>query len=231
MDIAPLQQLTPEILTRDAHLFTPKPAIRFNVDITRNTGASGARRFTAPNPYSHLLEEGDSGDLAPPGASFYYYLRTAASQPPKILVEDQRGAVIRELDAPAAAGINRIDWNLRGTDLPPLPAWQRVGGNDSNRLSEQAARGRPGPLVAPGEYRVTLVIGAIRESATLRVETDGASRVPKPSALVMPPARPATSHTQHSPTAIPSAPPAGSPCSWRRSATSSCPLPSIWPAF
>jgi photosystem II stability/assembly factor-like uncharacterized protein len=174
MDISPLQQLTPEILTSEAHVFEMRRAIRFDVDPTRNVGASGARRFQAPNPYSDLLEDGDGSELAPPGATFYYYLRDAHAGAVKVIVEDAKGRTVRELDGQGTAGLNRVDWNLRGPDLAPLPPWQRVGSNDSRALSRAAARGRPGPLVAPGQYRVTLVRGASRLSTTLHVEPDRA---------------------------------------------------------
>ena len=172
MDVSALQQATPEILGRD-HLFETRPATMFDVDLTRNSGASGARRFKAPNPYSHLLDEEDGGDLAPPGASVYYHLRTGRAEPVKILIEDANGKLVRELAATGTAGINRVDWDLRAADLPPVPAWQRVGGNDSRRLATRAARGRPGPLVEVGEYRVSLVVGESRLATTaLIVEPD-----------------------------------------------------------
>ena len=73
MNIAPLRALTREVLASPAHLFAVEPATLLDVDITRNKGASGARRFAAANPYSELVSESDRSELAPPGATIYYF--------------------------------------------------------------------------------------------------------------------------------------------------------------
>jgi hypothetical protein len=172
LDIAPLQQLSDEALISDAHLFAPKPATLWRVDLTRNKGASGARRFAAPNPYSELVQEGDASGLAPPGAAIYYYLKTAARESVKIVVADASGRIVRELAGPAEAGLNRVLWDLRTAPLPLLPAWRRVGGNDSYRLAQSGPHTRPGPLVKPGEYRITLSVGGRELVRPLRVEAD-----------------------------------------------------------
>jgi hypothetical protein len=175
LDATPLQQLTSQVLASTWHVFAPRPATLFTVDLTRNTGASGARRFQAPNPFTHLVEEGDATGLAPPGARIHSYVRDAPAAPLRLRIEDSSGRLVRELEAPAQAGLNHIDWDLRTAPLPPLPAWRRVGGNDSRRLSQEAARGRPGPLVGPGDYRVIVLLGDERKETTVRVEADSAT--------------------------------------------------------
>ena len=172
LDIGPLQELTDEILQRDAHLFTVKAATLFMVDTTRNKGASGARRFTAPNPYSELGVEGDSSGMAPPGATIYYYLKSAAAAPPRLTVRDNTGTIVRELTGPADAGLNRVLWDLRRSSLPPGIPWRQVGGNDSRRLAKTEEQRRPGPLVPAGEYRLTLEVDGRTLTQPLRVVPD-----------------------------------------------------------
>ena len=72
MDISPLQQLTRAVLTSEQHLFEPTVSPTFTVDVTRNKGASGARRYTGPNPYQNLVREDDSSGLSPPAATIWY---------------------------------------------------------------------------------------------------------------------------------------------------------------
>lgn len=174
LDISALQQLTPDVLGRGAHLFAMRPVTLFNVDLTKNKAASGARRFAAPNPYAALVAEGDSSGLAPPGATIHYYLKEWSRSPTRILILDSAGVVVRELTGPSEPGINQLRWDLRRPPLPPGPPWQRVGGNDSRRLA--ALLQRPGPLVAPGEYKVRLLIDGSELTQPLQVEPDGPIR-------------------------------------------------------
>jgi hypothetical protein len=171
LDILPLQELTPEVLRSDLHLFGTKPAILWNVDLRRNKGASGARRFAAPNPYGELIPEGDANGMAPPGATLYYYLKHAADGA-RLTLSDAQGNIVRELAGSAEAGVNRVLWDLRKAPLPPGPSWRQVGGNDSRRLARVGPRERPGPLVQPGEYQVTLSVGGMERRGRLRVEPD-----------------------------------------------------------
>jgi photosystem II stability/assembly factor-like uncharacterized protein len=188
MDIAPLQQATRAVLTQDAHLFVPGRATLLGIDLTRNTGASGARRFSAPNPYAALVEDGDSSGLAPPGATIHYYLRDAVPGGAALTFEDEEGRAVRRIQGPASAGVHRIDWDLRRERLPPPPPWRQVGGNDSRRLAQRESQGRPGPLVEPGTYRVRLDVGGRSMTTTLRVEADpgpDAANPPAPSAAAV----------------------------------------------
>jgi photosystem II stability/assembly factor-like uncharacterized protein len=172
LDILPLQELTPEVERSDVHLFSTKTAILWNVDLRKNKGASGARRFAAPNPYSELIPEGDPSGMAPPGATLYYYLREARAEGVRIAVSDVQGNVVRELQGPAETGLNRVLWDLRKAPLPLGPSWRRVGGNDSRRLARVGGRERPGPLVEPGDYEVRLTSGPWERRGRLRVEPD-----------------------------------------------------------
>jgi photosystem II stability/assembly factor-like uncharacterized protein len=82
--------------------------------------------FAAPNP--------------PPGALVTYHLRDAVKGTVRVKVTDADGKVVREITGPAAAGVHRVNWNLRG-----------AGGGSGG-----PGGGFGGPLVKPGRYTVTL---------------------------------------------------------------------------
>jgi photosystem II stability/assembly factor-like uncharacterized protein len=103
-DIGPLQQMTPQVLAADAHLFRLQPAYRF-------------RFITAPStPY----DDPTVGENPEYGASINYYLKTAASGPVKLTILDSRGEVVRTLTGAGRAGLNRVYWDLRGEPSDPI---------------------------------------------------------------------------------------------------------------
>jgi photosystem II stability/assembly factor-like uncharacterized protein len=170
LDISALQELTPTVLESDMHVFSIPPATLLSIDLTRNKAASGARRFTAPNPYSELAVESDTSGAAPSGATIHYYVKSRSPEQVAIAILNAEGKVVRELAGPAESGINRVLWDLRGPSMPPAPPWQRVGGNDARRLA--ALPDRPGALVGPGTYQVRLRLGQQQATGTLRIEAD-----------------------------------------------------------
>ncbi len=157
LDISPLQQLTQEVLSSNTFLFAPETATLFHVDITKNKGASGSRRFVAENPYSSLTQLNDRSGSAPPGATIYYYLKESLPVPVKISILDKSGEIVRNLTGPADLGINLVVWDLRETPLPLPPSLQRIGSNDSRHLAQQGPRTRPGPYIQAGQYRIRLL--------------------------------------------------------------------------
>jgi hypothetical protein len=129
-DISPLQQLTPEILAADAFLFAPREAVLWKTDRRTSRSVTGAKNWM--------------GTPAPAGTAISYYLRTAASGDVRITISDAAtGQVFRTLQGPREAGLNRVQWNLRGNAAQ--------GG--------AAGQGAQGPLAAPGTWRVTLSVG------------------------------------------------------------------------
>jgi hypothetical protein len=142
------------------------------LDLTKNKGASGARRFHAPNPFMEVVQESDRSGLAPPGATIYYFVKSRSDSPARITILDSQETVVRGLTGPAEAGINRLTWDLRGDPRPPPPPWRRVGGNDSRRLARGRGGQRPGRLVPPGQYHVELQIGTVKLRRPLRVNAD-----------------------------------------------------------
>jgi hypothetical protein len=149
-DIAPLQQLSTDVLGRSEHLFQPRPAVLWDDDRTTFHGGSDDL-FRAKNP---------------PDAIVSYYLRSAASGPVKIQIAHSGGAVVRELDGSGDAGLHRLAWDLRRPPPPaaafdpPLPPERFLGLRS------------PGQRIEPGEYVVRLLVNGRTSSTPLRVEAD-----------------------------------------------------------
>jgi hypothetical protein len=123
-------------------------------------GSPGDRRFWGKNPE--------------PGAALTYYLRTPA-RAVTARITDAAGAVVRELAAEnfadeLAAGVHRVQWDLRHQ---PLPDSLAVGGRGGG--GGAAARA---PFVPPGAYRVALSVDG-REAGmrTVTVKGDTLSRI------------------------------------------------------
>jgi hypothetical protein len=146
-DITPLQQLSPAVLQSDVHVFEPRSAVLWRVDARLATGTNGVKHFFGRNPE--------------PGTAISYYLKSAAPNPVKITVTDVvTGATFRDLEGPGDAGINRVQWNLRGN----VPSQRR----------DAAPQGRQqAPLATSGTYRVTVTVGGRDYSRVIIVEDDG----------------------------------------------------------
>ena len=124
-DITPLQQLTQAVRDADATLFDIRPAVSWLNDQQHNQQVGGQRNFI--------------GENAPRGAAITYYLKSAASGDVKISIADVNGRVIRTLDGPKTAGINRVMWNL----APAPPAGQPAafgGGGGGWRARRRGCR-------------------------------------------------------------------------------------------
>ena len=137
-DATPIQQMTADILKRDAHLFSVRPGLRFATRFTRY--GVGDKAFVGPNP--------------PYGALITYYLKNKPDDKTafKIQIFDESNKLVQELDKPAKEkGMNRVTWNLR------------YGGAEVRRppTEEETAFGGPprGPQVLPGNYTVRLTVG------------------------------------------------------------------------
>ena len=127
-DISPLRQLTGEIKSEPARLFQPSTAMRIRASTHGDTP---------------LPPEEPAGENPPPGAIFYYYLKSAAQGEVKVEVLDARGHVVRSYSSkdhpftpptppafPAywfkpenllspAAGLHRFLWDVRYS-APPV---------------------------------------------------------------------------------------------------------------
>ena len=137
-DATVIQQMTPQILDSNAHLFSVRPALRFASRFTRY--GIGDKVFTGPNPAA--------------GALITYYLKEKLDDKAefKVQVFDRDGKLVQDLERPSREkGLNRIAWNLRlgGPEVrrPPTPEQIAFGG------------GPRGPFVLPGMYTVKMSVG------------------------------------------------------------------------
>jgi photosystem II stability/assembly factor-like uncharacterized protein len=177
MDISPLQELTLETATKDVFLFEVHPATLFQLDITKNKGVRGDGLFFAPNPYSELFDlevsryvQGQGSGMAPPGAAIYYHLNKESNEAVEITIFNHKEEkVVRKLKGTSKRGINRVLWDLRES---PISLERISGGNDAVRLRNRGVEKKPGPMVLPGLYNVTLSVGETRCKTTILVEPD-----------------------------------------------------------
>jgi photosystem II stability/assembly factor-like uncharacterized protein len=145
-DITPLQQLTNQVVASDVHFFVPRSAL-----LMRNE-----QRLTRVQPGSRQYR----GTNADPGVGLHYYLKQPVQGGVKLAIKDQAGRVIRTLDGPGAAGLNRVQWNLLG-ELPP----RQAAAEDMEDEPPPAP-----PRVSPGSYRVTLTVNGTEHTRTVLVE-------------------------------------------------------------
>jgi photosystem II stability/assembly factor-like uncharacterized protein len=162
-DVTPLRQIKPDTGNADVVLYTPEKAMRLyypdDVD---------SRHPVGQNP--------------PAGALIDYYLKTAPKSELTVDIMSADGKVVRHLSSthsgkeiqppewpdrviesgtiPAAAGMNRLVWDLRSNDPAQIPG---------AFYSDQAPRG---PLVAPGQYQVKLTVNGASQTVPLTVAPD-----------------------------------------------------------
>ena len=159
-DITPLRQLDAQVLAKDAHLFTVRPAYRF-------------RPITAP---STTYDDPTTGENPRYGAAINYYLKAPAAGKVTVAILDQKGELVRTITGTNLAGINRVYWDLRyepSTEVrlrtSPLYAAHIVPGADgrvapgTNQLSV---------LAAPGAYTVRLTVGTQEFTQALEMRKD-----------------------------------------------------------
>ncbi len=191
-DLTPLQQLTPEVLASNAHLFAPRDAYRF-------------RPVAQPMA---VFYDPTAGQNPPYGASVSFYLKSKLGEKEqvRITISDSTGKVVRELTcnppkpegappptAPAGPGggfggpssppceakpgINRIWWDLRSEPstqvrlrTSPLYAPDVTVGPEGWRPAPSV--GRISVLAPPGTYTVKLTAGGQELSQKLNVLKD-----------------------------------------------------------
>jgi photosystem II stability/assembly factor-like uncharacterized protein len=166
-DIAPLQQLTDEVLKSDAYLFTVRPGVRWLREVTLGRSVGGAKNFIGENPA--------------PGTAIGYYLKSTPADDVKISILDYEGKAVRDLTGTKSTGLNRVQWDLRtnppqrrapgqttppGIQAPPSGAQVPAAGMGGFRGVPQ---GQP---VEPGVYRVKLTVGGKDYFSKVVVEED-----------------------------------------------------------
>jgi photosystem II stability/assembly factor-like uncharacterized protein len=153
-DLTPVREMSDAIADADAHLFKPLDAIRW----TYGPSPDGSGLGSTSNPSE--------------GASVTYYLSEEPEDDISLRVLNQNGDVIRTLssemqdpyladDSPDARpgqkasadissdkGMNRASWDLTYEGATLIPNSTNDAGNPDS-----------GPMAAPGEYRLQLVVG------------------------------------------------------------------------
>ncbi|MHB8580933.1 MAG: sialidase family protein, partial [Ignavibacteriaceae bacterium] len=162
-DLTPLRQITEKVKDANAFLFQPETAFRIRKSENKDTP---------------LPPEIPHGKNPPTGTIIDYYLRSESPKAISLDIFDQRGNLIRQFssnDQPNAisvqpyfmprwlpkfraltkhAGLNRFVWDLRYN-------------------SGKGPAERPeGPLVLPGEYKITLSVGNKSFTRELKVVMD-----------------------------------------------------------
>jgi len=176
-DISPLRQIDAKVASAQAYLFAPATAMRIRASANHDTP---------------LPREEPAGENPPPGAIFYYYLKSAAQGEVKLEVFDSQSQVVRayssndqpfhpstpppiaaywfkpEPPLPAGAGMHRFIWDLRYV-VPPVASPEygmaTVYGRDVPR--EPA-----GPQALPGGYQVRLTVGGQSYTQPLKLVMD-----------------------------------------------------------
>ena len=159
-DLAPLQQLMPEVMASRAHLFELRDAYRF-------------RPITPPSvPYDDPTEGRDPEY----GASINYWLSEPAAEEPVIEIVDAGGSVVRALSGGNEPGVNRLHWDLRDEPNDPVRLLTAPVYAQHIAVDED---GRPAPgarqvsiLMPPGTYTVRLTVDGETHERPLTVIKD-----------------------------------------------------------
>ena len=149
-DITPLQAFTSDIMMSDSHLFEPRDAVMWRNDRRQNRAVTGNKFWT--------------GESAPAGTAIHYWLSDEASEANLTITNAVTGEEIRTMEGTGEAGMNRVQWDLRGN--PPQ------GGGGRGRGGGFGGRGRQGQAVSPGIYRVQLSVGGDDFYTTVTVLED-----------------------------------------------------------
>ncbi len=144
-DIKPLQELTPDVLAQDAHLFSVEPKVRW---VGQDRRESGSSNF--------------AGESEPPGMAISYLLRSKPKEGAKIQIF-AGNMILADIAGPSDVGLNTVYWNMTG---------RRERTADEKKTAQEGAR-RPRETgygvsmgdagfasfpVQPGDYRVVLTV-------------------------------------------------------------------------
>ncbi|MEO1055221.1 MAG: glycosyl hydrolase, partial [Bacteroidota bacterium] len=152
-DIAAIREYFQDAQSEEMHLFSLRPAYRFqNVQGIKTDGPSL-----------------NAGQNPPYGAGINYYLKDSAQE--EVTISILKGdEVIRTLEADNKEGVNRIWWDLRYEATytpklrtqPPGRPWAEMNGEGWRPLVSwdlDLDAGQLGPKVIPGKYKVKVKVG------------------------------------------------------------------------
>lgn len=160
-DITALQQMSQKVIDSEAHLFEVRPGTLWQNDPRLARYWGGAKLFRGTNPA--------------PGTAISYYLKSPATGDVKITISDYTGKVVRNIVGTREAGLNRIQWNLRG-DPPPRPTGGGPGGGGPGGGGRGGGRGGGvfalGLPLEAGIYNLKLSVGGKDYTTRAVIEND-----------------------------------------------------------
>jgi photosystem II stability/assembly factor-like uncharacterized protein len=107
VDIAPLEQLTAQVLAESAHLFQPTTAYEYG---------------DAPAPGEGDGQKLFRGQSAPYGADIAYRLTSGESRSHvQVVITDVQGDTVQTLQGAGGPGLHRVSWDFRGKQPPAEP--------------------------------------------------------------------------------------------------------------
>jgi hypothetical protein len=173
-DYSPLRTATPAVLASEAHIFPVKEAVAYMERVPlglADKSFQGESYYTADNPpvgavFTYYLKdaietrrerrreaEKEAWKAGEPISypSFEEMRAEDQEQDPYLLltVTDTSGNVVRRLEAPPTAGIQRITWDFR---YPPTTPVDLSPPGPPNPFAGEDV----GPMVAPGTHRVAM---------------------------------------------------------------------------
>jgi hypothetical protein len=158
-DISPLQDLSPDTFKQNVHLFDIEPRTHYGFgNQGMNYRLFGDKYISVPNEFDGMI--------------INYWVKEAASAPARITITDVSGRQVAQLTGQARAGLNRVQWGLNEIAAPPAGAPAAAAGRGGRAGGAGAGGGRGGgggSLVAPGDYLVTLEIGAEKQTKVGKV--------------------------------------------------------------
>ncbi|MFN8516429.1 MAG: glycosyl hydrolase [Chloroflexia bacterium] len=156
-----------------AHLFSPRPAVRFRVGAGWSLEAEPGQHaygMSSTVIYSGhqrrrdgklVTQLDDVGENPPAGAILHFALGETVEDAPTLRILDGAGQLLRELkDVPKVAGVHRVVWDLRARGVE-----HEIDGPDLETVERPS-----GPMVLPGRYTVELRVGerALRREIEVR---------------------------------------------------------------
>ncbi|MDI1354335.1 MAG: glycosyl hydrolase [bacterium] len=150
-DIRPLRNLTKEIWEQEVYFF-PTPNIILNEGKLGWGGPETSGGWSAGNPPSH------------PSIDYYFKQRLNSG---KVTLEiyDSKGVLLQSMPGTIRKGINKVNWNLRGT--PPKVA------SGSTKMD---GAGFTAPMVLPGVYTLKLKVKDKEYSSTVNCVHDTSNK-------------------------------------------------------
>jgi photosystem II stability/assembly factor-like uncharacterized protein len=153
-DVTALQELTPEVAARAAHLFTPQPGVQ--VRLTNLKAHMGDMVFRGENP--------------PAGGIIDYWLGAEGADV-SLTVHNSAGALVATVTPTRRRGVNRVVWDLRADDIVVAGAAGAAGRGGRGGRGGGGAR-LQGTWVPAGRYVVRLTAAGVTSEKPIEVRDD-----------------------------------------------------------